>query len=196
MKQSITDQLLSARAANGGKPLQHPAEPFHLRCRPENIPAFLRSNRRWAPFKLVWNEKRAKYDKVPVRADGVEWNLSTANPARWFPFAEALGAYMKHMDVVHGIGYVMTGVHGVVGVDLDQCSDINGTPEPWAAEILHKALSLGYYVERSPSGKGFRVFYEGQADDWVNNERGLEVYGGNAARFLTVTGHPVEGVSL
>lgn len=188
---SITDHLLRARAAQGA-PLRHPLYAPCLPCKPENIPAFLRANARWAPFALVYNAERNKFDKVPRRADNVRANLSTARPEEWFPFSEALGAYQKHPTTVHGIGYLMNPPHGVVGVDLDRCSDMRGRPEPWAAEILREALRQGYYCERSPSGRGFRILYEGTVpEDWTNNERGLEVYGGHKPRFLTVTGHRV-----
>ena len=187
--------LFQARRANGA-PLQHPLHPPHLKCKPENIPAFLRANARWAPFALVpKRDKPGKYDKVPKRADNVKWGLTTATPELWHSFAQALGAYLNHPGVVHGVGYCLTGPHGVVGVDLDNCSDIKGTPEPWAAEILRHALSLGHYCERSIGGRGFRVLYAGETpSDWVNNARGLEVYGGHAPRFVTVTGHVLREV--
>lgn len=189
--------ILAARIITGG-PLQHPIHERPLRCQPENIPAFLRQRNRWAPFALVPKPgKPGKFDKVPRNAGNIQFGLSTAKPASWFSFAEALGAYQKHAEIVHGIGYCLTGPHGVVGVDWDGCSDIVGRPTPWAAVALREAIRRGYYVERSPSGTGFRVLYEGEIpEDWTNKEAGVEVYGGHAPRFLTVTGHAVREVIL
>lgn len=192
-----TADILAARIIYGG-PLQHPIHERPLRCQPENIPAFLRRNARWAPFALVPKPgKPGKFDKVPRHAGNIQFGLSTAKPASWFSFAEALGAYQRHAGTVHGIGYCLTGPHGIVGVDLDGCSDYVGRPTPWAAEVLREAKRRGYYVERSPSGTGFRVLYAGETpEDWTNKEAGIEVYGGHDARFLTVTGHAVREVIL
>lgn len=194
-----TSDILAARIIYGG-PLQHPIHERPLRCQPENIPAFLRQHARWAPFALVPKPgKPGKFDKVPRNARNIQFGLSTAKPASWFTFAEALGAYQKHAGIVHGIGYCMTGPHGVVGVDWDGCSDIVGRPtNPWVAEALREAKRRGLYVERSPSGTGFRVFYRGEtAEDWTNKAGfEVEVYGGHCARFLTVTGCVVREVIL
>ena len=79
----------------------------------------------------------------------------------------------------------MTGPHGIVGVDLDHCVS-NDTIAPWAQEVVDQLAS---YTELSPSGSGLRILCSGElASDWTNHDRGIEVYGGNEARFLTVTG--------
>jgi putative DNA primase/helicase len=85
-----------------------------------------------------------------------------------------------------GIGYVMTGQQEVVGVDLDHCVE-GGVVAPWAAEVV---AQLDSYAEISPSGTGLRVMVRGEVpSDWVNHEIGIEIYGGNEARFLTITGN-------
>jgi primase-polymerase (primpol)-like protein len=167
----------------------------HLELLPANIPGFLKAHSRWAPFTLQLNTRRNKYDKIPKRADNVQANLSTNAPTRWFNFDAAVEAYHRHPGVVHGVGYCLTGPHGVVGVDMDGCSDTAGKPIDWALDVLHEALARGYYCERSPSGRGFHVFYEGKSDDWTDHDVGIEVYGGHGARFLTVTGHLITEVT-
>ncbi len=154
------------------------------------IPAALRELSRWAPWRAAWSEKRGKWDKIPQRADRPEYGLSTAKPDQWFPFTQAFATFSKSGGELAGLGYLMTGPHGVVGTDLDNCR-VNGEPLPWAAEIITR---LNSYTEVSPSGNGYRVFGLGSvAQDWNNHDVGIEVYGGNEARFLTVTGAWVEG---
>lgn len=156
-----------------------PLQPF----RPDNIPTELRAQKRWAPWKAVWQPKRGKWDKIPCYPNG--YGISTAKPERWVTFEAALAAQQAQPGVFAGVGYVMTGPHGIVGTDLDHCVD-GSTVAPWALEIVEQ---LGSYTELSPSGTGLRIFTQGAvAADWTNHEIGIEVYGGNEPRFLTVTG--------
>lgn len=157
------------------------------------IPQALKDQRRWAPWRAVFNEKKNKFDKVPHRADRPEYGISSAKPEQWFSFETALAAYRKNPKLFAGVGYVMTGPHGVVGTDLDHCVE-GGVVAPWAAEVIAK---LDSYTEISPSGRGLRVLSFGeQPSDWVNHDVGIEVYGGNEARFLTVTGEHLVGSPL
>lgn len=155
-----------------------------------SIPQALKNNKRWAPWRAIWNEKRQKFDKIPHRADQPAYGISSAKPAQWFDYDVALAAYLNNQEKFSGIGYVMTGPHGVIGVDLDDCI-ANGEIAPWAAEVIAK---LDSYTEVSPSGNGLRVLAFGDLpNDWTNHEVGIELYGGNEARFLTVTGLHVSG---
>lgn len=160
---------------------------------PAIVPSYMAEQRRWAPWRAQWSAGRGKWDKIPVRADMPEIGLSSAAPERWTTLEAALAACRKHPDITAGIGFCLTGLRGVVAIDLDGCSDLDGTPAPWAAEILSGARQHGGYCERSPSGTGFRIFMQGTSDDWTNHERGIEVYAGNAPRFVTVTGHELGG---
>ncbi len=160
--------------------------------KPDNIPAALCVQKRWAPWEAVWNEKRQKWDKVPRHALHTERKLSTASPANWFTFEQAYAAFLKHSNLFAGIGYVLTGSTGLVGIDIDGCLDPQ-TKEPnaLARDILARAHS---YAEVSPSGTGLRIFVKGQtAGDFNDHSVGLEVYQGDSPRFLTVTGAQVTG---
>lgn len=164
-----------------------PLRPFAGAAR---IPEALRAAARWAPWRAVWSAKRGKWDKVPARADNPAVGLSTARPEAWFTFDAALAA-LRRAPGLAGIGYVMTGAHGVVCIDLDDCVDDAGEPVAWAREVID---ALASYTERSPGGRGFRVAVLGQVPgDWTNHERGIEVYGGHAPRFLTITGDWLPG---
>lgn len=166
-------------------------KPALLPCIPENIPKQLRDAKRWAPWAAPWDPERQKYDKVPHRADRPEAGLSNGSTSGWVSFDRAVEAFQSRPDLFAGVGYLMTGSHGVVGVDLDYCVK-DGVVEPWAAEI---AAQLDSYTEISPSGTGLHVFVLGDLDkDWsvkLGEKRpkqpGIDVYGGGA-RFLTVTG--------
>lgn len=158
------------------------------------IPQALREQRRWAPWRAVWNPKankgKGKYDKVPHRADRPEYGISSTKPEQWFSYETALAAFRRSPQQFAGIGYVMTGAHGVVGVDLDHCVE-GGVVAPWALEVV---AQLDSYTEISPSGTGLRVMVHGEVPtDWVNHDIGIEIYGGNEARFLTVTGEHLAG---
>lgn len=156
------------------------------------IPAELKALRRWAPWKAVYNEKRGKWDKLPMNPRRPEYGLSTASPEKWATYDEALSAYTKADGMLQGVGFVMTGVQGLVGIDLDNCIDENGATAPWAKEVISAANS---YTEISPSGRGLRIFAHGdmEGEDWTNHEVGIEVYKGSHPRFLTVSGRWVAG---
>lgn len=154
------------------------------------IPQSLKDQKRWAPWRAVWNAKRQKYDKVPHRADRPNYGISTAKPEQWSSYALALAAYQANPKLFAGIGYVMTGPHGKIGTDLDNCV-AGGVIAPWAREVVDQLAS---YTEISPSGNGLRILSLGELPaDWNNHEIGIEIYGGNEARFLTVTGAHVPG---
>lgn len=158
------------------------------------IPQALRDLRRWAPWAAEWNAKRNKYDKLPKNARRPEYGVSTASPEKWFTYAEAVAAYTHADGMLHGVGLVLTGIKGLVGIDMDNCVD-NGVIAPWAAEVVK---SFASYTEISPSGRGLRIFAHGAMDgaDWNNHAVGIEVYGGSSPRYLTVTGRVLGGASL
>lgn len=167
-----------------------PSTPSLLPVVAEKIPAALRAHPRWACWRAVWSDKRGKFDKIPCHPSG--YGLSTKRPDAWVPFEQALAAYTAAPGRFAGIGYLMTGEHGLVGVDLDRCVD-GSTIAPWAVEILDQ---LGSYAELSPSGTGLRVAVQGEVPfDWNNHDVGIEVYAGHTPRFLTFTGQRLRRAS-
>ena len=146
----------------------------------ERIPAALKAIDRWSPWKAEWNAKRKKYDKIPQLASNTDYGLSTSKPDKWVSFDKACEGLAQGKSA--GLGFVMTGIKGIVAIDLDNCLD-----QPWALDIIAQVNS---YAELSPSGQGYRIFLHGELEvDWTNHDVGIEVYGGNEARFLTVTGN-------
>ena len=175
---------------------------------PENIPAALKAERRWAPWAAVWNPKalggQGKYGKIPYRADRPAFKLANNSTRGWTSFDAAMAAYRAAPDKFAGVGYVLTGAKTegsaadafepgrFVGVDLDHCRDpLTGVIEPWAAEVI---AQLDTYAEVSPSGTGLRAVAEySLARDCINIDEGVEIYGGVKARFVTITGQYIDG---
>jgi hypothetical protein len=159
---------------------------------PDGVPSEMRALRRWAPWRAEWNEKKQKWTKIPHKAARPEFGLSNKSTIGWVSFDEAMAVYLAHPDKFAGVGYLMTDPHGIIGTDLDNCRDpATGKLDDWAAEVVEQ---LGTYTEVSPSGTGVHAMSLGNVpEDWTNHERGIEVYGGNEARFLCVTGQRLEG---
>lgn len=161
---------------------------------PDGIPDEMRGAKRWAPWRAEWNPKankgQGKYEKIPHRADRPEFGLSNKSSAGWVTFDRAMAAYLAAPEQFSGVGYLMTGPHGVVGVDLDHCVK-DGVVDEWAATVASK---LDSYTEISPSGTGLHIMVAGSIpEDWMNHDQGIEIYGGNKARFLCITGARVPG---
>lgn len=163
------------------QPAQTP--PALLPVQADNIPKPLKVLKRWSVWVAVWDPVKGKYGKRPYHPNG--YAISTRKLDSWVTFEEAYAAYKRSPDQYAGLGFVMAPQDKIVGVDLDRCVD-NGIPNPKASAILQRVSS---YTELSPSGNGVRSFVFGELEyDWTNPEQGIEVYAGNTARFLTVTG--------
>lgn len=156
--------------------------PIALVFNGDNIPTELKILPRWALWKALWNDNRGKYDKIPYHPDG--YGLSTKNVDRWVSFDIAKSALDQNSQY-SGLGFVLTDVKDIVGIDLDNCYK-DGQMAPWAKHIVDTVNS---YTEISPSGNGLRIICNGNSLlDWNNHDVGLEVYAGNTPRFLTMTG--------
>ncbi|MGZ4958362.1 MAG: AAA family ATPase [Methylomonas sp.] len=157
-----------------------------LGFKPDGIPEDLKRIPRWAPWRAEWNAKRGKYDKIPRNPCLPKYGVSTKAPEKWADFNTALGAFNRNPGDFAGLGFCLTGLQGIVAVDLDKCAN-DGVPDSMALGVINK---LNSYTEVSPSGTGFRIVVNGNIDsDWTNHDIGIEVYGGHEARFVTFTGH-------
>ncbi len=156
----------------------------------EKIPTLLKENNRWAPWRAEWDAKRGKHDKIPLFPHNLQRRLSSANPTKWVSFKAAMAAFSDSMGYCTGVGYVVTGPHGIIGIDLDDAVE-DSVVDPWAQEIVER---VGGYAEFSPSGTGLRIFVLGDIEnDWTNHNAGVEVYAGHQPRFLTLTGRHLPG---
>ncbi|MDF1527632.1 MAG: PriCT-2 domain-containing protein [Sedimenticola sp.] len=131
----------------------------------------------------------AKPSKVPYGAYGI---ARVNNPKHWLTFNEAVDLY-KSGDY-NGIGIMVLKELELIGLDFDQCI----CPETKEITRLHSVIEQiqdsDFYIEYSPSGTGLRAFTYGRlAQDY--NQDGVEIYGGNSPRYLTLTGDVFPGSS-
>jgi hypothetical protein len=113
------------------------------------------SERRWVAWR---NEKRAgKLTKVPYAP--VTGNAKADDPATWGTRAAAERRAQKLTNGLGGgvgleLGDLGNDVH-LAGLDLDSCLD-DDEIAGWAAPVL---AAIPSYAERSPSGRGLKIFF-------------------------------------
>ncbi|MFI6660762.1 bifunctional DNA primase/polymerase [Streptomyces sp. NPDC050523] len=148
----------------------------HRAAKTNPIPDELRTRDRWV---------RRSASKVPLTTAGKA--ASSTDPRTWATYDAACSS-----SAGTGTGFVLNG-DGIVCLDLDHALSADGTPKPWAAEILRQAGAT--YVEVSASGDGLHIF--GYADvrqgRRIRREGGyaVEVYGDG--RYIAMTGHRFRG---
>lgn len=164
----------------------------------ERIPEALRPYPRWVVWRGVPKMgKPGKVDKFPYRPHAPGSLASTKTPAEWGTYTAAVAAYKRNPKTLSGIGFVLTTadegatvptLDGLIAVDLDHCVDREtGVIEDWAIEIV---TVFNTYTEISPSGTGLRLLGTGRlpGKSICNIPAGVEIYNGDTARFVTVTG--------
>ena len=173
------------------------SEPQFLGVKPEGISDQLKGLGRWVCWK---SETRIKTDgtkyqtKVPYDPRTGE-RAKTDDPATWTTYEQAIGAYWA--GGYAGVGLVVSDDDDIVGIDLDKCRDPEtGELKTWAQTIVD---TFDSYTSVSASGLGVRIFIRGvmQLSDGKsgikNSKAGVEAY--QARRFLTLTGHVIDGPS-
>jgi hypothetical protein len=156
---------------------------------------------RWVVWKLEHVKGRPKPTKVPY-LPAARRKASSTNPRTWNDFDTCWRSAFVD-GAAHGIGVVVDGSDDLMAADLDDCIHESDVVKPWARVAVRK---LNSYAERSPSGRGLRVFFRSPRDgvDWGTKENGnpkggrtiafqgghLELY--RFERFLTVTGDHLE----
>ena len=157
-----------------------------------SVPTELRRHARF----VLWRYERdpsknlgeGGWTKIPYRADG-HGRASSTNAATWATFEAVRTAFERGEHEADGIGWVIG--EGVTGGDVDACRD-PGTGEltPEAAAII---AEMNTYTEISPSGTGVRFFAFGTLPPKGRKRGVFEMYDGDGGRYLTVTGHHIEG---
>lgn len=129
-------------------------------------------------------ERDGKQTKIPVDPNSGRY-ASATDPKTWGSFETAHEHAVTESHL--GLGFVFTDDDPFVGVDLDDCRDVEtGTGDLWAVSIVNR---LDSYTEVSPSGTGYHVIIEGSLPDGGNRTGDLELY--ESARFFTMTGDRV-----
>lgn len=156
----------------------------------------------WLTYKLV--------DKGQVRKDGSpKWSKqplnpqtgvvsSVTSPSTWTDYHTAVEGRRRGHG--HGLGFSFNpAANGIVGFDLDNCFQSDGSLAPVAVKVVQL---LNSYTEVSPSGRGLHVLCRGTFEETVEADRmkkvtvdgvDLELY--QVGRFFTVTGDHVEGLT-
>ena len=147
------------------------------------LPEQLRERDQW----VCWREESrdGKPTKIPVTPGSGEFASST-DPDTW----ASVDAALEYVDSreADGVGFVFTDDDPIVGVDLDDCRDLEtGDVDDVAQDIIER---LDSYTEISPSGTGFHVLIEGKLPAGRNRRGSIELY--DTARFFTVTGDHLE----
>jgi putative DNA primase/helicase len=111
---------------------------------------------RWVAWR---NELRGrKLAKVPYSPDGKK--AKADDPSTWGIRTEAQARAEKIVNgLAGGIGIQLGNLGGdmhLSGLDLDSCIADDGALAPWAAEIVS---AVPTYTERSPSGRGLKLFF-------------------------------------
>jgi primase-polymerase (primpol)-like protein len=139
----------------------------------------------WGVWKAEPREGTSdKFNKAP-RCPLSGRKIGANHPEKFGTFHEAKAAYETGQYT--GVGVVLNG-SGIVGVDIDDYADVFSL-RPEVKAWLCQAIKQGVYCEKSPSGKGLRLFMIGKLPTSGRKSAGLEIY--DDARFLTVTGHVV-----
>jgi len=144
----------------------------------KHIPASLKQLNQWVCFKLVYNEKKGKYDKIP-KDPKTGYNAKANDPATWSDFQTAVMAVSKYG--FDGIGIQFA--NGIFGVDLDDVVK-DGKLTPEAQDIIK---TLDSYTEYSPSGTGVHILCKGTIPPKDRRKGNIEMY--SEGRFFTVTGN-------
>lgn len=153
-----------------------------------NIPPKVRALS-WLCYRFVPRDN-GKLGKPPTHPTTGR-NVAHDDPKFYLTFDQAMRALQANRPGnLAGIGIRFTGEGGLVGIDLDNCLPPDGSPLPWAQEILSK---IDTYTEISPSGKGLRLFGNGAIPEAGGKHGDCEAY--QDKRFLTVTGNVFRGRS-
>jgi primase-polymerase (primpol)-like protein len=163
-------------------------EPKFLEIIKDNIPSVLKEFKSW----VVWRQeltKDGKPTKVPYNAKS-GMRASSNNKSTWADFYTAYYKYEKSNGKYDGIGFVVSDNDPFIGIDLDNCRDVEtGEIKQWAVDIVKRLCS---YTEISPSGTGIRIFIVADLPADGRKKGDVEIY--KKGRYLTITGHKYNGV--
>jgi hypothetical protein len=184
----IVDATTSSDPTPAANP---PARPQALRVIPENIPAELTARPRWVLWR--YDFRNGKWTKPPYTPAGTP--ADSTGPSTWSSFGDALEAY--EVGGWDGIGFIHMPEDSLTGGDADHSRDPRtGIVSGDDAALI---LQLDTCTEASPSATGIRAYAIGWKPGRRCKRGGFERYDGLTAggkpggRYLTVTGHRIDG---
>lgn len=197
-------------------------KPTPLPVNLDGIPEDLKSRKIWVLWVYEWRQDKqgkGKWTKVPVQPKGATriyqerhhgrcWYAACSNdPETWSTFDDIINMFAPNRVFFDGVGIMLR--EGLLGGDLDNGLDADGTIKPWCREILE---GVDTYAEYSPSGTGIKFLCRASfgalldSPEFTGVERTadlrkrkkyadgeVEIYDESSARFFTLTGHRVEG---
>lgn len=160
-----------------------------------HIPQALRELNQWVCWRFEPREGNPKPAKALINpkplSNGRLIHAKSNDPSTWGTFDEALATCGRSPEL-KGIGLCVSPTDNITGLDLDGVLSETGELTAEAVQILERFK--GTYCERSPSGKGYRLFCYGKAQrSGKSQAKWLEVYTHPSNRYFTVTGQYVEG---
>lgn len=167
-----------------------------------NLPAAFEGFSNW----VAWREELSpsgRLTKVPYQATDSFLRADPTNPQTWNRLASAVkkALLMGHgFGSKAGVGFVITRESGLVCIDLDDPNKLG--PNAENAIKVHQEILLafaGTYIERSPSGTGYHIWFRGELPDGrlsitLKDKAGIEIYSGE--RYMTVTGDVLDGATV
>ena len=148
----------------------------------KTLPEQLRFCNQWVCWRCDKNGRKIPVDAMTGRP------ASTTHAATWTDFNTAQRAYRADPGL-EGVGFVFSETDPFFGVDLDDCICDDGALEPWAADVVKRFSST--FIERSPSGRGVKIFGIGRKPPGTCKRGKVECY--DRGRYFTLTGERWSG---
>jgi hypothetical protein len=148
----------------------------------ESVPVELQERNQWVCWRYVQRDEAKKPTKVPFRTRPKFWEASSTDPKTWGTFKEAVSALNNPTLRFDGIGFVLAPDDGIAGADFDDCIDEEGNIDPLVMNYIER---LDSFTQKSPSGKGIRVFCYAVHPGEGMKKGDCEMY--DRGRFLTIT---------
>lgn len=164
-----------------------------LMGRYQNIPKKLVQHNEW--FLWRYERKGTQLIKVPFDVSAGH-RANTADPSTRSSF-ERVWEVLQNSSEYHGLGLVLPKDDPVIVIGIDGCIDERGEI---SEEIQSVITDINSYTERSPSGRGLRIFVAGTKPEGaetvskvVKGCKKIKIYHPN--QFVTVTGKRVVAAS-
>lgn len=152
------------------------SRPAWLAPKPGHMPQPLLHLPQWVFWRAEWRD--GKWTKPPLDPRTGK-PASVSDPTTWGTIHDALDGLQRHGG--DGVGFIFTAGDPFATVDLDTLDD--------DARAIIRALDS--YTEHSPSGRGAHVIVKASKPAGGCRRGTVEIY--DQARFLTITGHRIDG---
>lgn len=137
----------------------------------------------WALWRLEADNKN-RLTKVPYSPKN-NGRASSTNPLTWGTFNQAVQKFESRSNYYNGISLIISKDYGLVFIDIDHCSEPEGTWSETACDIV--GAFQHSYIERSQSGTGIHIITKGTIPkSFKNSQNNVEMY--NDKRFCALTG--------